>query len=85
MPVPPPCCCNVGTWKTTLRAWMQGGALLPIQAVYDLVGNLFNLQVGCPPAETRLERTDWEAIGMERRKKQRSTGQPHHCHRCPRT
>lgn len=36
-----------GTWCTTLRAWAASpqGAALPIQAVYDLVGNLYNVQV----------------------------------------
>ena len=47
----------VGTWQSTVKAWgssqasMGAGsgttskALVPVQAVYDLVGNLFNVQV----------------------------------------
>jgi len=47
-----------GTWHSTVKAWGSSqatmgsgatkgssGALIPVQAVYDLVGNLFNVQV----------------------------------------
>jgi hypothetical protein len=46
-----------GTWHSTVKAWGSshtqmgqgagstgGGAMIPVQAVYDLVGNLFNVQ-----------------------------------------
>lgn len=47
-----------GTWRTTLRAWgtSPNGAPIPIQAVYDLVGNLYNVQVrGCKEKATAEE------------------------------
>ena len=34
-----------GTWRTTTKQWATPeGVTVPIQAAYDLVGNLFNVQ-----------------------------------------
>ena len=36
-----------GIWKTTVRQWAsKTGVELPVQAVFDVIGNLFNVQVG---------------------------------------
>ena len=35
-----------GTWRSTIKQWASlSGVTIPIQAVYDVVGNLFNVQV----------------------------------------
>jgi len=63
-------CGNAGTWHSTVKAWgsahtqmgtaSPAGGMVPVQAVYDLVGNLFNVQVGgacvLPCVGRRVER-----------------------------